>query len=298
MDYLSSSESKQKTLKLLNVSAKQLQEALGNTKRIAAFLRDHERSHVENNDRGVYPKGADGKLDIDHPTSIAIEARATYDALTESEREKLGITARPKAPAKPAPAGKPLRAAKAARQSTMNPKRGRPGKVDRQAVIDEIIRTRGKDVKVAVDKLHSALGGSGQYTYNRKTGQRLIEVAINAIDPIGTARHEAMHDFFQFLGENEATRAVARTLKEVMGSKEVMDKLKDLLQGHKAALEQLNDPEERVAYAYQFWAAGALDLGPKSTGIFRTITNFLRDMFGIVTKEQREKVLVLVEAFD
>ena len=66
-----------------------------------------------------------------------------------------------------------------------------------------------------------------------------------------------------------------------------MDKLKDLLQGHKDALEQLNDPEERVAYAYQFWAAGALDLGPKSTGIFRTITNFLRDMLGIVTKEQR-----------
>lgn len=180
-------------------------------------------------------------------------------------------------------------------QSTMKPKRGRPGKVDRQAVIDEIIRTRGKDVKVAVDKLHSALGGSGQYTYDRKTGRRLIEVAINAIDPIGTARHEAMHDFFQFLGENEATRAVARTLKEVMGSKEVMDKLKDLLQGHKDALEQLNDPEERVAYAYQFWAAGALDLGPKSTGIFRTITNFLRDMFGIVTKEQR--ALGILNAF-
>lgn len=179
--------------------------------------------------------------------------------------------------------------------SSMKPKRGRPGKIDRQAVIDEIIRTRGKDVKVAVDKLHSALGGSGQYTYDRKTGRRLIEVAINAIDPIGTARHEAMHDFFQFLGENEATRAVARTLKEVMGSKEVMDKLKDLLQGHKDALEQLNDPEERVAYAYQFWAAGALDLGPKSTGIFRTITNFLRDMFGIVTKEQR--ALGILNAF-
>ncbi len=451
VDYLSSSESKQKMLGLLGVSAEQLQEALGNTKRIASFLRDHERSHVENNDRGAYPKGGDGKLDLDHPTSIAIEARATYDALTESEREKLGITARPKAPAKPAPASKPTNtkemnhvfgevepiygekrserkpyepnpikftdgkaeknpaassreaakevndsqalspdaftalhdvvvkenysrldtpakvlkfaamAAKAreqlkkipelertdeqddlryklndmfdqskgfafdweslwdgldptdaqkaqledlirpkaepgtARQSTMNPKRGRPGKTDRQAVIDEIIRTRGKDVKVAVDKLHSALGGSGQYTYNRGTGQRLIEVAINAIDPIGTARHEAMHDFFQFLGENEATRAVARTLKEVMGSKEVMDKLKDLLQGHKGALEQLNDPEERVAYAYQFWAAGALDLGPKSTGIFRTITNFLRDMFGIVTKEQR--ALDILNAF-
>lgn len=180
-------------------------------------------------------------------------------------------------------------------RSSMKPKRGRPGKIDRQAVIDEIIRTRGKDVKVAVDKLHSALGGSGQYTYDRKTGRRLIEVAINAIDPIGTARHEAMHDFFQFLGENEATRAVARTLKEVMGSKEVMDKLKDLLQGHKDALEQLNDPEERVAYAYQFWAAGALDLGPKSTGIFRAITNFLRDMFGIVTKEQR--ALDILNAF-
>lgn len=171
---------------------------------------------------------------------------------------------------------------------------GRPGKNwgDKEAVKAEILRLRGKDVKVAVEKLVKQLGGSGQYTYDPDTGERLIEVAINAPSPVGTARHEAMHDLFRFLSENDATRSVAKDLRDATSAPHVIRRLRELLKDHKAALEQLNDPEERAAYAYQFWAEGLLQIGPKGTGIFNTIRQFLKDLFGIVTAGQRGEDLL------
>jgi hypothetical protein len=171
---------------------------------------------------------------------------------------------------------------------------GRPGKDwgDKEAVKAEILRLRGKDVKVRIDKLVRDLGGSGQYTYNPKTGERLIEVAINARSPLGTARHEAMHDLFRFLSENEATRSIARDLRDATSAPHVIRRLRELLKDHKAALEQLSDPEERAAYAYQFWAEGLLQIGPTGTGIFSTIRQFIKDLFGIVTASQRGEDLM------
>ncbi len=171
---------------------------------------------------------------------------------------------------------------------------GRPGKNwgDKDAVKAEILRLRGKDVKVAVEKLVKQLGGSGQYSYDPATGERLIEVAINAPSPVGTARHEAMHDLFRFLSENDATRSVAKDLRDATSAPHVIRRLRELLKDHKAALEQLNDPEERAAYAYQFWAEGLLQIGPTGTGIFNTIRQFIKDMFGIVTAGQRGEDLL------
>lgn len=181
-----------------------------------------------------------------------------------------------------------------ANSSKMGGRPGRPGKDwgDKDAVKAEILRLRGKDVKVRVEKLVKQLGGSGQYTYNPKTGERLIEVAINARSPLGTARHEAMHDLFRFLSENEATRSIARDLRDATSAPHVIRRLRELLKDHKAALEQLSDPEERAAYAYQFWAEGLLQIGPTGTGIFNTIRQFIKDLFGIVTASQRGEDLM------
>lgn len=181
-----------------------------------------------------------------------------------------------------------------AASSKMGGRPGRPGKDwgDKEAVKAEILRLRGKDVKVAVEKLVKQLRGSGQYTYNPKTGERLIEVAINARSPLGTARHEAMHDLFRFLSENEATRSIARDLRDATSAPHVIRRLRELLKDHKAALGQLSDPEERAAYAYQFWAEGLLQIGPTGTGIFNTIRQFIRDLFGIVTASQRGEDLM------
>jgi hypothetical protein len=181
-----------------------------------------------------------------------------------------------------------------ANSSKMGGRPGRPGKDwgDKEAVKAEILRLRGKDVKVRIDKLVRDLGGSGQYTYNPKTGERLIEVAINARSPLGTARHEAMHDLFRFFSENEATRSIARDLRDATSAPHVIRRLRELLKDHKAALGQLSDPEERAAYAYQFWAEGLLQIGPTGTGIFNTIRQFIKDLFGIVTASQRGEDLI------
>lgn len=176
----------------------------------------------------------------------------------------------------------------------MDGRPGRPGKNwgDKDAVKAEILRLRGKDVKVAVEKLVKQLGSSGRYTYDPATGERLIEVAINARSPVGTARHEAMHDLFRFLSGNDALRSVARDLRDATSAPHVIRQLRDLLKDHKAALEQLNDPEERAAYAYQFWAEGLLQIGPKGTGFFHTIRQFIKDLFGVVTAGQRGEDLL------
>lgn len=178
--------------------------------------------------------------------------------------------------------------------SKMGGRPGRPGKNwgDKEAVKAEVLRLRGKDVKVAVEKLVKQLGGSGQYTYDPATGERLIEVAVNARSPVGTARHEAMHDLFRFLSENDATRSVAKDLRDATSAPHVIRQLRDLLKNDKAALEQLNDPEERAAYAYQFWAEDLLQIGPTGTGVFNTIRQFIKDLFGIVTAGQRGEDLM------
>lgn len=163
---------------------------------------------------------------------------------------------------------------------------------DKKAATDEIFRLRGKDVTVKIEKLVSELGGSGQYSFSRATGERMIEIAVNAHSMLGTARHEAMHDFFQFLSATDATRSAAKDLKDATSAMHVMKQLRDLLEAHPEAIAQLNDPEERAAYAYQFWAEGQLRIGPTGTGIFGKIRKFIKDLFGVVTAEDRAESLL------
>lgn len=272
--YLVDSPQKQAVLKSIGVTAEQFASLFTSQREVSTFLRDYEFNHVRNRERDSYPRKKDGSLDLMADGAIQIERRATLDALTSEQRALLEDIV--------------------AKKSAMGAKKGRPGKDwgDKDAVKAEILRLRGKGVKVAVEKLVKQLGGSGQYTYDPATGERLIEVAINARSPVGTARHEAMHDLFRFLSGNDALRSVARDLRDATSAPHVIRQLRDLLKDHKAALEQLNDPEERAAYAYQFWAEGLLQIGPKGTGFFHTIRQFIKDLFGVVIAGQRGEDLL------
>jgi hypothetical protein len=67
-----------------------------------------------------------------------------------------------------------------------------------------------------------------------------------------------------------------------------MYKLRELLKDHPEALKQIEkDREERLAYMYQFWAEGALKLGPTGTNIFSRIVTFFRDMLGVLSQDQK-----------
>lgn len=172
-------------------------------------------------------------------------------------------------------------------QSTMGPKKGRPGKIDQQAIVDEIVRIRGDKVKVLFDTFAN-IGASGEHTMDRNTKERIIKIAVNAANPMGVAWHESLHDFFAMLGEDKASRSIKRDLTDAASAPHVKRKLEELLAKHPKALEQIaKDPEERIAYMYQFWAEGLLPLGPTGTGIFQRLKAFFRDVLGLVGADER-----------
>lgn len=178
--------------------------------------------------------------------------------------------------------------------SDMKPRRGRPGQFDRQAIIDEIRRLRGDAVRVAFDTFGN-IKGSGEFSMNRDGTDRLITIAINAVDHMGVARHEALHDFFSLLDTmNPRTRAIKRDLVQASHAPHVNKRLRDLLKGEEKALRQIEaNDEERVAYMYQFWAEGLINLGPTGTTIFQRLKQLFHDLTGILSAEQRAEQLLV-----
>lgn len=115
-----------------------------------------------------------------------------------------------------------------------------------------------------------------------------IRVALNAGPGVlSVAHHEAMHEFFARL-----TKAGREDVKDVLlsaaNSPTVVRKLERLLDSEPAALKQLkSDPEERLAYMYQFWAAGELTVGPNTNTLFEKIAKFFRRIAGMLTADDR-----------
>jgi len=96
-------------------------------------------------------------------------------------------------------------------------------------------------------------GASGEYT----EAQRAIKIAISAVDPLGVAYHEALHDFIAGLQASPEGRDLRKALFKAGEMPHVRAQLKELLKNHPEALKQIEaDPEERVAYMFQFWAVG------------------------------------------
>lgn len=179
-----------------------------------------------------------------------------------------------------------------AKKSAMGAKKGRPGKIDTQKIIDEIRRIRGDKVKVTFQKF-SEIGGSGEFSMNKDKTDRLIKIAVNAANPMGVAWHESLHDFFAMLGEDRTGRSIKKDLIDAAEAPQVKRQLRELLAKHPEALKQVDEsPEERVAYMYQFWAEGLLRLGPTGTGIFERLRQLFRDLFGLVSADSRAEELL------
>ena len=179
-----------------------------------------------------------------------------------------------------------------AKKSAMGAKKGRPGKIDTQKIIDEIRRIRGDKVKVIFQKF-SEIGGSGEFSMNKYKTERLIKIAVNASNPMGTAWHESLHDFFAMLGEDRTGRSIKKDLIDAAEAPQVKRQLRELLAKHPEALKQIDEsPEERVAYMYQFWAEGLLRLGPTGTGIFERVRQLFHDLFGLVSADSRAEELL------
>jgi hypothetical protein len=98
------------------------------------------------------------------------------------------------------------------------------------------------------------------------------------------AHHEALHALFTSLVKNHPETAAL--LERVMGSDDMKARLEGLLAKEPAALKAITTgphaAEERVAYAFQFWVAGMLDIDREPKTVFDKIRRLFRKVFGLV----------------
>lgn len=156
----------------------------------------------------------------------------------------------------------------------------------KQEISDYIAKTLGPKVKLLLERNMREAG-----LWEPGEVENTISIGINAIDPLGTAFHESMHEFFSRLMKAGDKRTI-EILTNAANSRPVIRQLERLLMKHPAALEQMrNDPEERLAYAFQFWAAGHLNIGPSTKTVFERIKDFLRGLVGVVTDSDKAEII-------
>ena len=158
---------------------------------------------------------------------------------------------------------------------------------EREKIIAEVVRIRGKDVQVLFDTFTN-IKGSGEFSMDADKTKRLIKIAIDSVNPMSVAWHESLHDFFAMIGTTPAERKLKADMLAAASAPQINAKLRELLKDHPVALEQIrNDKEERLAYTYQFWAEGALKLGPTGTNIFARAAQFIKSMLGVLSQDEK-----------
>jgi len=162
----------------------------------------------------------------------------------------------------------------------------------------EIIKARAYLRKVLGPKITALLEDSFPgMTWNGDWDAVKQTVRIATANPIGimnVAYHESMHAFFtNILAGNPEAKAM---LERAFTDRKTMARLNALLDGSDKAKNAIaNDPEERVAYAYQFWAMGLLDIDTKPTTFFERVQATMRRIFGAV--RDTEHALAIFESF-
>ena len=153
-----------------------------------------------------------------------------------------------------------------------------PGK-DIKAYIEKVL---GKSVKLA----WAGFTHAGEFQ-RMKTGD-IIRLSVHALNPMSTAYHESLHAFVAQLRDAGA-HDVVDVLYKAARAPQVLKQLNEIYKDQPAVLEQLKDPEERVAYMYQVWASGssALTVGPVTRNVFQKMADFIRSVLGIWSNDQR-----------
>ena len=163
-----------------------------------------------------------------------------------------------------------------------------------QAAREHLTRVLGDKINVEFVKAFND-GTSGEWTKGDTVNT--IRLALNS-DVLGTAYHESMHEFFAILGKHGG-ETVQAFMKRVASNKRILNKLSQLLDGQPEAQAQLADPEEALAYMYQFWKAGLLEVGvgPETKSWFQKITGFIRKTLGLITEEMKAEQDLLQAEF-
>lgn len=157
---------------------------------------------------------------------------------------------------------------------------------------DTVTEQQKKDVKEYVEKVLGKDMARVVFSKMEEAGEfigtdeiEMLRISMNAADPMSVARHEAMHAFFKRLLAHDAK--AARVLKNAANAAPMVARLRELLKGEPDALNQLDDPVERLAYMYQFWASGQIKMpvGPETLTWFDKVKNVFRKITAIWTDD-------------
>ena len=140
-------------------------------------------------------------------------------------------------------------------------------------------KTRGPEIMVEVSK---DFPNAGEYL----EAERLIKLST-VIGPgvLSAAYHEGLHDAWATVLKNHP--GAREALAKVLADGPIYERMKAMLANEPAALASMAaDPEERVAYAYQFWAAGELEVDKPATTLFAKFRKMLRKVLGMVRESE------------
>lgn len=161
------------------------------------------------------------------------------------------------------------------------PNAGPSEPLNAKAIRDHLFKVLGDTVQVEFANLMYA----GDFT--RQDGEDIIRISVHALNPTTVAYHESLHAFFQQLKDKGLPDVVQAVFKG-LNTPHIMRQLRERLKDSPEALAQLSDPEERAAYAYQFWASDPtfkLTAAPRT--VFEKIAAAIRKVLGIWSNDER-----------
>lgn len=174
---------------------------------------------------------------------------------------------------------------------------------DQKAEIHAAVFKRLGEMGLKLSKALFGTVGGKQVPLSADWGEGSIRIAANIgfKSAMQAAMHEGMHEFFHRLSQEPAGKAMLDKLLKAANSASVVRQLERLLTDHPNAMMQIKEGQpdyqnERLAYMYQFWQAGALTLGPETKTIFHRIMTYLRELTKLLSNDQQAELIL--QAFD
>lgn len=153
-----------------------------------------------------------------------------------------------------------------------------------------------RNSKEILDHLHKVLGDSVQVEFGkmmyagdftRTEMEDVIRISVHALNPMSVAHHESLHAFFAQL-KDRGLPDVVNAVYKGLNSPHIMAQLRERLKHSPAALAQLSDPEERAAYAYQFYMTDpTFKIKAETRTVFEQIAAMVRKVLGIWSNDER-----------
>lgn len=157
---------------------------------------------------------------------------------------------------------------------------------EQQAKVEaELHRILGDDIRILFEEM---VGKSGSWAKGDTINT--IKLAANG-DIMSTGFHEAMHQMFALLKQHKG-QEVTDALQRIAMGPVMQQRLRKLLTAHPEAMGQLKDPEEAVAYMFQFWMMdpSGFKLGPEAKTLFQQIKTFFEKALAVLSKTVRDKL--------